>query len=118
MFATAAYAEGVWESSISGALPGFTSRSWQDNASDKADTVTTFEGCSLRYGNLETIDVGLWDKMGLFPDYRSGGINQNCGTYNFGRMTRSNEYYFKIERINNQERINHYLDIAKVTQEY
>lgn len=73
IFAGAAFAEGQWESRISGALPGFTSRAWQDNTSDANSTITYFQGCSLRYGNLTSIDLGLWDKMGLFPDYRSGG---------------------------------------------
>lgn len=118
VFAGAAFAEGQWESSISGALPGFTSRAWQDNASDSSDTVTYFQGCSLRYSNLKSIDLGLWDKMGLFPDYRSGGVNQNCGTYNFGRMTRPNEYYFKVERLNDQYVSNYYLDVSYVKQSY
>lgn len=117
-FFSIAYAEGSWNSSIYGALPGFTSRSWQDNNHDSASTVTYFQGCSLRYGSLTTIDVALYDKMGMFPDYRVTGVNRNCGSYNFGRMTRPNEYYFKIERVNNSNVSNYYLDVSYVQQSY
>ncbi len=53
--------------------------------------------------------------MGLFPGFESGGINQNCGTYNFVRMTRSMNVILKL---NDKYNIRHYLDVSYVKQTY
>ncbi|WP_421084684.1 hypothetical protein [Rothia nasimurium] len=59
IFVGVAFTEGEWESHVSGVLPEFASRTWQDNFLDAQSSTTYFQGCNLRYSNLSSVDMGL-----------------------------------------------------------
>lgn len=116
--AAPAMAEGSWTSSISGAHTGFNSRSWQDNQSDSAATITTLSSCSQTGYPFSSVGIALYDEFGAFPDYRVSGWSQRCGTRNFGTMTRPDGYHFTIETINGQSSNAYPFNAGYVGQSY
>ena len=115
-----AFAEGNWSSSITGARVNFDSRSWQDSATDAADTVVDFSGCTAHFEphDFTSTDLTLYDEFGGFPDQSVGSRNNTCGQSNWGRMTRSDEYHWTIDAINGDNTIQPTLDVDSVTQSY
>ncbi len=115
-----AFAEGNWSSSISGAAVGFSSRSWQDSNVDAAHTGVTFSGCSVDFApsGFSSTDVNLYDEFGGFPDQSVGTKNNTCGTSDWGRMTRSDQYHWTIDGINGDGSSQPRLNVDSVTQSY
>lgn len=98
---SAAYAEGSWSSSVSGALTGFTSRDWTDNNNDATQTRTVWSGCSLASGTYRdtTLDLAR-NRTWPLPDVTYGERTSACGTFNWGRMTDTGTYHWTIKKIN------------------
>lgn len=89
-----AMAEGSWTSSLSGVRAGFSSRSWQDSHLDSASTVATLSGCT---GSGLTLN--LYDEYGALPDQSVGRITHNCGAFDWGIMTRSDQYHWTVDGV-------------------
>ncbi|MET4781493.1 hypothetical protein [Glaciihabitans sp. UYNi722] len=95
-----AMAEGSWSSSISGAVTGFQSRSWQDSNLDNVETRVVFSGCSVDGGQTFTkTQLEMWGEFGAFPDQNLGNISNTCNTSNWGRVA-NNSYHFRVNTIN------------------
>lgn len=118
--ATPAMAEGSWSSSLSGARPGFNSRSWQDSYLDHVSTTVAFSGCI--YGNagglVTSTDLTLYDEYGLLPDQSVGTRNSVCGTFNWGEQTRSDSYHWNIFALDGSASSAHYIDVSSLTTGY
>lgn len=100
--AAPAMAEGSWSSSITNALTGFKSRSWQDSHKDKAATKTVLKTCSETWGSSKpvgSVTLNLFDERGLLPDKNMGSRTSNCGTFNWGEMQRPDRYHFKLSKV-------------------
>ncbi|MBF6672606.1 hypothetical protein FQA45_14750 [Glutamicibacter halophytocola] len=96
-------AEGSWSSSITNALTGFSSRSWNDQNTDSVATKTTFKTCSETWGtpkSVGSITVALVDHRGaLLPAKTvSTKTTKGCGSVNFGDRKKST-YHFTIKKI-------------------
>ena len=89
-----AMAEGSWNSSLSSVRAGFSSRSWQDSHLDSDSTVATLSGCS---GSGLTLN--LYDEYGALPDQSIGRITHNCGAFNWGTMTRPDQYHWTVDSV-------------------
>lgn len=100
--ASPAMAEGSWSSSITNALTGFKSRSWQDSHKDHAATRTVLSTCTETWGSpksVGSVTLNLFDEKGLLPDANMGARTSNCGTFNWGEMKRSDKYHFKLSKV-------------------
>ncbi|MES2093202.1 MAG: DUF4179 domain-containing protein [Actinomycetota bacterium] len=98
--ASPALAEGNWTSSITSALTGFYSRTWQDNNSDNVNTTVGFSGCSITDGRAFTeTQLEMWGEFGALPDQNLGNIQNTCNTSSWGRVA-NNAYHFRINTIN------------------
>ncbi len=98
--ASPALAEGSWTSSISSAITGFQSRTWQDNNSDNVATTVSFSGCTITDGRpFSKTQLEMWGEFGAFPDQNLGSIQNTCNTSNWGRVA-NNAYHFRINTIN------------------
>ena len=89
-----ALAEGTWNSYFSAGLTGKDTRTWTDNNTDAAGTVTSFRYCKY-YNNVPTglrnIQVQLTYENTFTPDENMGQVIYNCNTavwqqYNYGRV--------------------------------
>ena len=100
LLAGPAFAEGNFTSSISGATPGFSSRTWTDNNNDAASTVVGFSGCTVRNSatgatvSLSSVRINL-ERSGVQVNNQA----INCGSVNFGRVN-AGVYSFKLTSIN------------------
>lgn len=100
--ASPALAEGSWSSSITNALTGFKSRSWQDSHKDHAATRTVLSSCTETWGTpkpVGSVTLNLFDEKGLLPDKNMGARTSNCGTFSWGEMQRSDKYHFKLSKV-------------------
>lgn len=120
LIATPALAEGSWSSSLSGARPGFNSRSWQDSHLDHLSTTVAFSGCT--YGNagglVKSTDLTLYDEFGLLPDQSVGTRSSVCGTFNWGEQTRSDGYHWNIFALDGSTSSAHYINVSSLTTKY
>jgi hypothetical protein len=119
--ATPALAEGSWGSSMSGARPGFQSRSWQDSHRDHNSTRLALSGCSYpgQGGLVNSIAVTLYDEYGLLPDQAVGNRSvQPCGTLNWGEQTRSDGYHWTIFALNNSTSSSGHINVSALTLSY
>lgn len=99
LVASPALAEGQWSSSITKAITGFQSRTWQDNNNDNVSTTVTFGTCSTTPGTFSSTSLEMWGEFGLFPDQNLGTKTNYCGTSNWGDVA-NNAYHFRINKIN------------------
>ena len=95
-----ALAEGGWDSHISGALPGFTSRNWHDGWNRGTATKITFTGCNFRPHDtvLRNVTVQLTRDDHWTPDENMGRKKLACAssdTGNWGVM-KSADYHFTV----------------------
>lgn len=99
--AAPAMAEGSWSSSISAAVVGFQSRTWQDSNLDNLSTTVRFTTCSVTGAPSFTgTQVELWGENGGFPDQNVGNKSTTCtSAMNWGRVG-NNAYHFRINTIN------------------
>lgn len=121
MPAAPALAEGQWTSSITDALTGFQSRSWNDTNTDAVSTKTKFSTCTETWDtpkSVGSITVGLVDHRGaLLPAKTvSTKTTSGCGTASFGRMKKST-YHFRIDKVGGHTS-GVRLTAKKVTQTY
>jgi hypothetical protein len=97
--ATAAHAEGGWQSNMTQVQPTFTSRSWTDNNVDSAHTIITLTNCK---GNAGGKKVGSTAITSVQVKLSSGAkIKHACGSYDFGRLNPTT-FEFTISAINGQ----------------
>jgi hypothetical protein len=87
----AAYAEGGFDSSLSGIASGFRSRLWTDKNLDTASTTTNLSGCSRSDGAQFFLEVELRRIRSFAPDVSYGKKNvSSCKigspTANWGRV--------------------------------
>lgn len=102
-----ALAEGGFNSSISGWLPGISSRDWADKNTDAVSTTVKLGGC--RYDVLPgfsyaTIQVSK--RNGILPDQNMGRKSLYCSssaTGNWGRLGAAT-YRFTLTGINGSDR--------------
>ncbi|MGI5186380.1 hypothetical protein ACQEVZ_60115 [Dactylosporangium sp. CA-152071] len=95
-----AFAEGSWNSSLSGVRSGFTSRTWHDANNDGTITKTTLSGCSRDDGANFFLEVDLRRKRSFAPDVSYGRRNvSSCsggtGTGSWGDQT-SGDYFLQF----------------------
>ena len=119
LVATPAIAEGSWSSNISNAVPGFESRTWQDNNLDNVSTTVGFSGCSLDFGQtFSTTQLEMWGEFGGFPDQNLGNVQNTCGTSDWGIVS-SNAYHFRVNTINYSTDASIYqMDVSSVYTAY
>lgn len=101
--ATPSLAEGSWTSSISDALTGFSSRSWNDRNIDSVATKTSFSTCTETWGTpkaVGSITVGLVDHRGALLPAKTVDTKttKGCGSANFG-VRKKSTYHFTIKKI-------------------
>ena len=114
-----AFAEGRWYSSLNRAYVGFNSRSWQDSNTDAAHTVVNFSGCSVAFSSdFSSTDVTLYDEFGAFPDLNIGTERNTCNRSDWGRLTRSDQYHWQIDKINGDGSSTPRLSVDSVSQYY
>lgn len=100
--AAPAFAEGSWNSSLSNAGPGFSSRWWSDNNYDANSTRVLFGSCqggtNANY-LVNRVNLNLWRDNGVFPDHNHGVTTSTCnGTWaSWGRMTSVGSYKWTVE---------------------
>lgn len=114
--AGAAFAEGSWNSNLSGAVAGFSSRSWQDSHVDSAHTTTAFSTCSTDGPGFSSATLTLWDEQGLFPDVSMGSKVNYCNTSDWGTMTRSDQYHWSLSAVNGSNWA--HLKVSSIHQTY
>lgn len=96
--ATAAHAEGSWNSDMTQVQPSFTSRYWGDKDLDSAHTIITLSHCK---GNAGGKSVGSTAIKSVKVTLDTGAsITKACGSYDFGRTAASNYNRFTITAIN------------------
>ncbi|MBF4636267.1 hypothetical protein ITJ38_17790 [Agreia pratensis] len=101
LVASPAFAEGSFSSSISGANPGFSSRSWQDSQLDNISTTVSFSGCSTSTGpDFQNASLNMYDEHGLLPDASIGTITNSCDTSDWGNNLNSDGFHFTVDAIN------------------
>jgi hypothetical protein len=101
LMASPAFAEGSFSSNISGANPGFSSRSWQDSQLDNFSTTVSFLGCSTSAGPpFENASLNMYDEHGAFPDASIGTVDNACDTSSWGNGLNSDGFHFTVDRIN------------------
>lgn len=111
--APTALAEGYFDSSISGAAPGFQSRWWTKNNNYDADTVIQFKGCTTAVGGDYSTEIQLTKyKTGPLPDENRGrktftacfGGSSSISKGNWGTQRGGgDEYRFAVIKIDGSD---------------
>ncbi|MFD5990639.1 hypothetical protein ACFWGE_03005 [Streptomyces bacillaris] len=96
-----AFAEGGFNSTISGWLPGKDSRTWIDNNNDSVSTSVKFSGCSVDNGRFTYAGLQLKKVRPGLPDTVVNRDNNYCDTSSFGDKA-AGTYYFHYSNLNGQ----------------
>lgn len=118
--ANAAFAEGYWHSHLSGARPGFSSRSWQDSHLDHANTTVSFSGCTYYSagGLVKGTQLTLYDEYGFLPDQARGTEDSVCSTFNWGEQTRPDKYHWTIFALDGNTSNVHSISVSSLYTDY
>ncbi|GHJ98065.1 hypothetical protein SNE510_75840 [Streptomyces sp. NE5-10] len=92
---TPAFAEGSWSSSMSGVLPGFESRRWNDTNADSTSTSVAFSGCSVEGRTFRAATLIVWKDV-FGPDESKGTRTNYCNTTSWGDLA-AGSYYFEVD---------------------
>ncbi|MFB7239805.1 MULTISPECIES: hypothetical protein [unclassified Streptomyces] len=92
---TPAFAEGSWSSSLSGVLPGFESRRWNDANTDATSTSVAFSGCSVPDRTFRAANIVVWKDV-FGPDESKGSRANYCNTTSWGDLSAAT-YYFEVD---------------------
>ncbi len=116
-----ALAEGGFNSSIGGWLPGKESRHWKDNNADGVSTSIKFSGCSLTNGGtsgtFKYATLQLKKERANLPDPVVARNNNYCGTSSFGDVA-SGSYYFNYSGLNGTDQTSWHLSVSSVVVKY
>ncbi len=112
-----AFAEGGFNSTISGWLPGKDSRTWIDNNNDSVSTSVKFSGCSVGNGRFTYAGLQLKKVRPGLPDTVVNRDNNYCDTSSFGDKA-AGTYYFHYSNLNGQDSVSAYLVVNTVTVRY
>lgn len=85
-----AYAEGGFDSYLSGVRNGYTSRQWTDGAHDNNSTTTLLSGCSRSDGAGFTLQVELRKRRSFLPDVSYGRKDVSSCTFTSSTGTWTN----------------------------
>ncbi|MFR0577614.1 hypothetical protein ACLUWG_04060 [Bifidobacterium apri] len=92
--AAPAFAEGSFNTSMTGVRPGFNSRVWNKRVNDHTSTTVHLAQCSNPYG-FTTLE--LRRVISMLPDQSKGKITLRCnnGTANWGAQS-TGDYKFRV----------------------
>ncbi|WP_073882696.1 hypothetical protein [Streptomyces sp. CB00316] len=112
-----AFAEGGFESTISGWLPGKDSRTWTDNNNDSVSISVKFSGCYVDNGRFTYAGLQLEKVRPGLPDTVVNRDINYCDSSSFGDKS-AGTYYFHYSNLNGQDTVSAYLIVNTVTVRY
>ncbi|MFE3379383.1 hypothetical protein [Streptomyces anulatus] len=112
-----AFAEGGYDSSITGWLPGKDSSDWKDNNRDSVSTSVKFAGCSVDNGRFTYAGLQLKKARAGLPDPVVNRDNNYCDTSSFGDKA-AGTYYFHYSNLNGQDTGVAFLSVRSVAVRY